>query len=191
MKLKSTTVLILLCIILLGFLYVIDSFNLNTESKDIKKVDAIILLSGNEGRFKEALKLYNEGYANRIIISPISSTNKNSIQHRYMRKYKVNPDIFIEDYYATSTYTNATETKKIMNSYQFDSAIVVTSDYHMKRTRYIFEKEYGFEYELYFSSATNRYGEHWYETDAWYEIWFSEFYKMLGYRLRLYKVLDL
>ena len=96
----------------------------------------------------------------------------------------------IEEYQATSTYTNATESLKLMDEYGFDSALVVTSDYHLKRSKMIYDRVNGGQYNLKYIAALSADGKAWKERADWKRAWFSEFYKLWGYRIGLYNFID-
>lgn len=92
---------------------------------------------------------------------------------------------------ATSTYTNAVYTKELMETHGLRSAIVVSSDYHMRRVKLIFDRVYkdsGIEL-TYVTSQRN--DQMWYKDRAnvWYT--FTEFVKIPAYALRLYKFIDI
>ncbi|MEW9671316.1 YdcF family protein [Ammoniphilus sp. 3BR4] len=102
-----------------------------------KKVDAIIILSGGSERLDKAMMLYQKGYADHLILSNGLETNL----EEKARKHLPSSSIIMEDK-ARSTLDNAIYTKEIMIHHHFRSAIVVSSDYHMKRVKYLFEKAY-------------------------------------------------
>lgn len=97
----------------------------------------------------------------------------------------------IHEYDATSTYTNATQTMDKMREHGFTSAIIVTSDYHMKRSKLIFDRVNDGSVKFIYVPALSVEGEQWIERDYALRIWESEFVKMWGYRFGLYKIVDL
>lgn len=102
--------------------------------------DVIIVAGGQTYRETKAKELLNQGYSrsNKVIISPISE--QGMLSRKEYNELIVNPaNIEIEDK-ATSTWTNATESIKIMEKRGWKSAIVVTSDFHTRRTRLAFER---------------------------------------------------
>src|SRR5699024_9619609 len=68
----------------------------------------------------------------------------------------------------------------------FDSALAVTSDYHVKRSKYIFEKLNEDRFELRYISSLSIDGERWYEEHGAACIRRSELTKLWGYRFGLY-----
>lgn len=77
-----------------------------------------------------------------------------------------------------------------MNEHNFDSALVVTSDYHLKRSKLIYDRVSDGQYDLKYIAAFSADGEKWNERSYSDRIWFSEFYKLWGYRLGLYNFID-
>lgn len=181
---------IILCIaLMLMVTSVIDSFNHN-ETDTPEKADIIIMLGGGDkGRMEKAAELYHEGYAEYVMITPAMDTIYPQ-STEFALKLGIPEDVIIEEHDATSTYTNATESLKIMDDYNFDSALVVTSDYHLKRSKMIYDRVNDGQYELKYIAALGADGETWKERSYSDRIWFTEFYKLWGYRLGLYNFID-
>lgn len=181
---------IILCIVLMLMVTsVIDSFNHN-ETDTPEKADVIIMLGGGDkGRMEKAAELYHEGYADYVIITP-ESKDIYPQSTEFAVELGIPEDAIIEEYEATSTYTNAVESFKIMDEYSFDSALVVTSDYHLKRSKLIYDRVSDGQYDLKYIAALSEDGEKWNERSYSDRIWFSEFYKLWGYRLGLYNFID-
>src|SRR5699024_11752935 len=116
----------------------IESFN-HSRTDEPVPADVIIMLAGGDaGRMEKAADLYHEGYADYVIVSPIMETYEPQ-SRRFALELGISEDSLIEEYNAASTYTNATITLDMMEDYNFVSAIIVTSDYYLKRSRMIFE----------------------------------------------------
>jgi len=119
-----------------------------------RAVNAIVVLGGVEGRVEHALKLYQQGLADYIIVSggigPFSKDpNKTEaeIMADYLIKFGVPEDrIWIENE-STNTSENVHNTMSIIIHEAFDhpgipvNPIVVTSSFHLKRTLALFEEE--------------------------------------------------
>lgn len=188
MKIRITV--IILCIVLMLMVTsVIDSFNHN-ETDTPEKADVIIMLGGGDkGRMEKAAELYHEGYADYVIITP-ESADIYPQSTEFAVELGIPEDAIIEEYEATSTYTNAVESFKLMDEHGFDSALVVTSDYHLKRSKLIYDRVGDGQYDLKYIAALGAGGEKWNERSYADRIWFSEFYKLWGYRLGLYNFID-
>jgi|SRR5699024_530975 len=188
---KIRIIVIVICIILLFIvLAIIDSFN-HSATDDPVEADVIIMLGGDDqGRLQKAAELYHAGYADYVMISPIM--DKFYSQSREFANVLGIPDeAIIEETEATSTYTNATLTLEMMEELGMESAIVVTSDFHLKRSRLVFERVNDEQYDLTYVAALSENGEKWHERSYARLLWYKEFYKIWGYRLGLYKVVDL
>lgn len=115
-------------------------------SSEYKRANAVILILGPDfkARQKEAYKLINEGMADYLIIPAYHKVYR--VYDKEMKKYlsrnlylyKSNqknvtaPPEFYED-----THLEIVEAKKIMSDYKLDSAIFVSSPYHMRRIKLI------------------------------------------------------
>lgn len=108
--------------------------------KYLKKSDVIIVAGGQLYREAKAKELLEQGYSNsnKVVVSPITQNQKNA--RPPINDDIVNPDNIIAEPLATSTWTNATESIKIMEQHGWKTAIVVTSDFHTRRTKMAFER---------------------------------------------------
>lgn len=105
-----------------------------------EKSDVIIVAGGQLYREAKAKELLEQGYSisHKVIVSPITQNRKNA--RPPINDDIVNPDNIIAEPKATSTWTNATESIKIMKQQGWKTAIVVTSDFHTRRTKMAFER---------------------------------------------------
>src|SRR5687768_4087705 len=116
----SVLLLLIFFLLFAGQFLVID--------EEPKKVDVIVVLSGGEGRLEKAMELYESGYASKLIVSNGLADN---LWENAALLLPTNSIILEEK--ADSTYESAVYVKKLMNKYKFHSAIVVSSDFHMRR----------------------------------------------------------
>ena len=144
---KILVVGILLLMLLGGFVLFSPRFLL--YSSKYKKADAIILLLGPDfkARQKEANKLINDGMADYLIIPAYhkayriydKGTMKYLSPNLYLfksgQKNVAVPPSFYED-----THWEIIEAQKVMSSYGLNSAILVSSPYHMRRIKLIVMK---------------------------------------------------
>lgn len=128
--------LLLLLIALYGIAYGLGSFLVINEPP--KKADAIIVLSGGENRIQKGISLYKEHYAPYIILS---NANEDYMEAYIIRDNIPKHSVLLETK-ADSTYKNALYTKDIMSKHHMKSAIVVTSNFHTRRTKMNFDKVY-------------------------------------------------
>lgn len=107
------------------------------QGEEAQVSDVIIVAEGAVERPATAAELLFAGYSteNKIIESPITEKSL-----EVYRDLGVRRDELIFEKEASSTWTNATQTIAIMEERGFDSAIVVTTDYHVRRTKLSFER---------------------------------------------------
>lgn len=152
------------------------------------QADVVIALSGDVGRLERAAELYHAGYADAVMLS---LANEPGMTVQEATAFGVPESDLILEEEATSTYTNAVYTKEVMMENGFESALVVSSDYHIRRVKLVFDQVYeGTDIELtYVASLRNEVT--WYRDRA--NVWFTvkEFVKLPGYWLGLYRFVDL
>ncbi|HWJ77150.1 MAG TPA: YdcF family protein [Niallia sp.] len=144
------------------------------------KADAIIILSGDNGRLEKGVYLFNEGYAEKLILSNSNylDVKKNKIIE------KVPKSAIFHENKAVNTYSNAVYTKEIMKENRLNSAIVVTSNYHMLRSKYIFERVYNDTSIKLFYSTSDVKGYNpnwWWLNEVGRDLVTTEYLKLLRY----------
>lgn len=152
-----------------------------------KSSDVIIVLSGDVERLEKAAELYHQGYAKKVLLSKVDVDGM-----RLSDAYRLgipNAAILRENQ-ATSTYTNALYTKKIMLDYGYKSAIVISSDYHMRRSKLIFDRVYKDSGISFTYVASKRSENPWYLDIKNLLATGYEYIKIPGYYFYLYKFFD-
>ncbi|WP_297591617.1 YdcF family protein [Roseibium sp.] len=98
--------------------------------------DAIVVLTGGHARVNEAVRLLEEGRANRLLISGVhpGTTREQlaAVTSSSMPLEKSSVDL---DRVALNTAGNAVETAHWVQKNGFNSLLVVTSAYHLPRAR--------------------------------------------------------
>jgi hypothetical protein len=118
-------------------------------SSEYKKANAIILLLGPDfkARQKEAYKLINEGMSDYLIIPAYhkvyrvydTETKKYLSPNLYL--FKSGPqNIDVPPSFYEDTHLEIIDAQKVMSSYGLNSAILVSSPYHMRRIKLIVMK---------------------------------------------------
>ena len=134
MKLKFSMIFSIVAVLLISYsvgLY----YNLDVGQTPVK-ADIIIVNEGvYEYRSEKATELLNQGYADQILISPASSY---ALEWYY--DLGVQEEQIVPEYEASSTWTNAVNSLEIVEENGWTSALVVTSDYHMRRVRLAYER---------------------------------------------------
>lgn len=154
-----------------------------TLTQPPKQADAIIVLSGGKGRIEKAAELYKAGYAPYIILSNSKeSASSSGDMLQTALNLGIPQDVIYTENAAESTYQNAEFTLPIMKEHDFQSAIVVSSDFHMRRVKLLFDRVYKkSEIELtYIGSASGYNAKFWWSDRKSREITFNEYIKMIG-----------
>src|SRR5690625_1681272 len=166
-------------ILLLAVIVIIESFDHGATDEPVP-ADVIIMLGGDDrGRLEQAAELYHACYSEYVMISPLSE--EYYPQSREFANALAIPDhAIIAENEATSTYTNAVLTLELMDELEFESALVVTSDIHMKRSRLAFERVNEDRFDLTYVAALSEKGEKWHERSYARLLWSTELYRMWG-----------
>ncbi|MGI8315490.1 YdcF family protein [Halobacillus mangrovi] len=186
LKTKKVILSTFMSFLFLFIIFVITLFILGPEylkaESSPEKSDAIILLSGGEERLEQAVKLYKDERANKIILT-------NSTEHwtkvETVSERGIPTQDLLEEPKATSTFENATLSKEIMKEHNFKSAIVVTSDYHARRTKMTFDRVYESDIQLSYSFADSFFNPNDGLTERETKTVFTEYVKMIAYWPRL------
>lgn len=169
-------------------------FNLDVGEQS-QEADVIVVPEGSRDRAYKASDLLNEGYSRseQIIVSPAIDPLGFDARPAYYSRGVADENLIYENE-ATSTWTNATNTIDIMQENNWDSALIVSSDYHTRRTRLAFERasddlDIDFTYISSYRNNNgekvtyqdNRNGRHQGRNEVW---------KYIGYFLGLYNLID-
>lgn len=118
-----------------------------------RHADAIVVFGGGVGetggpgnstieRARYAVGLYNGGYADKIIFSSGYTYIHNDAENMKLLAVSMGvpeTDIILEQE-ANSTYENVIFSKKILDRYNMDSILLVSSPYNMRRASLVFDK---------------------------------------------------
>ncbi len=96
--------------------------------------DGIIVLTGGKARLEAGLHLLKNNQARRLLISGVNpETSNNALAHRFIQHKNLFTCCIDFDRRAQNTSQNAREAAIWAKQQNFNSLIVVTSDYHMPR----------------------------------------------------------
>jgi uncharacterized SAM-binding protein YcdF (DUF218 family) len=101
----------------------------------LTKADGIVVLTGPHRRIEAGIKLLNEGYAERLLISGVNrKTSRRDVFRTLPAGYRP-PDCCVDfGYEAQDTVGNADETRAWVRQHGYTRLIVVTASYHMLRS---------------------------------------------------------
>jgi uncharacterized SAM-binding protein YcdF (DUF218 family) len=156
------------------------------ETYDGASVDVVAVLTGGQGRFREAFAFLERNQAKVLFVSGIDEgvrldavLKANKIEAKsedYLGR------IFV-DRVSRSTLDNAMEIRKIMEWLHAKSVLVVTSSYHMRRAMLMIEREMNkapameariFSWTV---ESPNFDRMNWWKSVTGWEIFFSEYSK--------------
>lgn len=101
---------------------------------EVPVADAIVALTGGEGRIAEAVKLLDDGKGARLLITGVHPEVKLSSLKKAMRSPSSKFDCCVDlGRQAEDTIGNASETAAWVRRHDYRSIILVTSTYHMPR----------------------------------------------------------
>lgn len=192
MKLKRRNILIIAAVVLLLSLslFIIYAGKLLVLDQKPVKSDVIIVLGGDSGkRVEQAAALYKAGYAPYMIVSGgelYHKTTQAGVMTEHAVELGVPRDVIIPEAHSESTYDNAAFTREIMQQKGFKSAIVVTSNYHMQRSKFIFQRVFknsGVSL-TYCSAREPRFDpDRWWSSNKSIMFTITEYIKFIGYAL--------
>ena len=114
------------------------------QSDKLEKADAIVVFSGDNGpRTEKGVELLKEGYADYLILSGgkvYDDVTMAELMKNHAIKLGVDESKILIDDEAATTNENADFTADIIEENNFKSVIVVTSDYHTRRSKLAMEK---------------------------------------------------
>lgn len=120
---------------LLTGLVVFTGHVLLAKSSMPEKADAIVVVTGGQGRLDQAVQLFQKGYGKKLLISGVHPNYSDRTLRSKLGLTEEQIRCCIElDSQALNTVANATQTAQWAKHNSFNSLILVTSAYHMPRT---------------------------------------------------------
>ncbi|MFZ7942315.1 MULTISPECIES: YdcF family protein [Bacillaceae] len=169
-KLLFTGVLLFVLFLFFGGRFLV----INEEPKE---ADAIVVLSGGEGRLEKGMELYKLGIARNIILS------NGLADGLWERAGSLVPEeSLVLESKADSTYESAVYVKDIMKKKNYHSAIIISSDFHMRRVKYNFDRVFKDDDPAltYVASETSYNQMAWWMSKRNIGITVSEYVKIIG-----------
>ncbi|MBI5874238.1 MAG: YdcF family protein [Deltaproteobacteria bacterium] len=184
MKNKKIFIVIFLAVFTtVALLYLDFANNTGRYRADNNKADAIVVLAGGRGRVDSGLELFEKKKGDYLII--VGADKGATLESIFFKKtVRLDKRKIILEKESASTYENAQETKKIIESMNIKSIILLTSFYHMKRASYLFSHELSPQTALYlYPVATPNFDE-----KAWWKgqgpvLLAVEFFKFYWHRV--------
>ena len=139
---------LLLLLYAVGF--VVFAFTLgHPAAADTQATDAAVVLTGGSGRIEHAVDVLRQGKAKRLLIAGADPlVTKADMARRIPGSAKLIKCCVDLGSESVDTRTNAEEAQRWLQQQHFHSVRLITSDWHMRRARYEFEKQLGSKYRL-------------------------------------------
>lgn len=121
----------------------------------LPKVDAVVILTGDYFRLEKGVEVFIKSDAKKILLSGVPrKIPKKSVLRRIkqLSKVELQPESLYLGHIADSTISNATEAKIFMDLNSYKSLNLVTSNYHIPRSLYLFKRAMP-ECEIYYTAA--------------------------------------
>jgi len=120
-------------------------------SDPLVKADAILVLSGDpygDQRISHAAELWRTGYAPRVVLSAKMAdwqTKEDYLPWRFAQKKRLLPEnvLVVVPHRADATLQEAEALVPFVREKGYRSIILVTSNYHTRRSRMIFQQRWG------------------------------------------------
>jgi uncharacterized SAM-binding protein YcdF (DUF218 family) len=139
-----------LLVLLYALGFVLFAFSLGKPAPaNASPTDAVVVLTGGPGRIEHAMEVLRDHEAKRLLVAGADpSVTKGDIARRVggsRRLLQCCVDLGSE---SVDTRSNAEEAGRWITKHGFRSIRLITSDWHMRRARYEFEKVLGSKYRL-------------------------------------------
>ena len=163
-------------------------------SDPIEKSDAIVVLSGGEGRLEEAARLYDKKMGGLVILTETGEVNakfgKYSDIERFDAMLKLGIPagaLLVTEKTASSTMEEAHVIRKVVQPMNIKSLIIVTDPFHCFRTHLMFKEEFK---DTDIKIMVHAIPGHWYKSISWWmsrdgwEATLGEYVRLFYYLLR-------
>jgi uncharacterized SAM-binding protein YcdF (DUF218 family) len=134
-------------ILLLTLALLAPGFVLDTPQPAPTRSDAIVVISGDEqlARFAEGVNLYRQGFGKYLVFSGAAYDNGTSnadVMRQLAIQRGVPQTAILEEPQGEDTWGNAVYTREVLEQHGLQSAILVTSPYHLRRAKVTFDAAY-------------------------------------------------
>jgi uncharacterized SAM-binding protein YcdF (DUF218 family) len=139
-----------LLLLLYALAFIIFAFTLGKPApSSTPATDAAVVLTGGAGRFEHAMDVLRAGKAKRLLVSGVDpSVTKPDLARRIPSGRKWLACCVDLGSESVDTRSNAEETARWLEKHKYRSVRLITSDWHMRRALYEFDRALGHKYEL-------------------------------------------
>jgi len=139
-----------LLLILYGLGFALFGVTLGKPAKaKVANTDGIVVITGGAGRIEHGVEVLSQGKGKRLLVAGADpSVTKADLVHRLGGKKKLFQCCVDLGSESVDTRSNAEETLRWMERQHFRSVRLITSDWHMRRARYEFNRVLGNQYKV-------------------------------------------
>jgi uncharacterized SAM-binding protein YcdF (DUF218 family) len=130
--------------------FVLFAFTLGKPAAaSVPPTDAAVVLTGGSGRIEHAVDVLRQHKAKRLLVAGADpSVTKADLARRVPGSGKLVKCCLDLGSESVDTRSNAEEAKRWLDHRRYKSLRLITSDWHMRRARYEFEKVLGSRYRM-------------------------------------------
>jgi uncharacterized SAM-binding protein YcdF (DUF218 family) len=156
----------------------------------LPSVDLIAVLTGGQGRLKEAFRLLENGQGRALLISGTNAPLEDILEANGVVNFPehLKEDVIL-DAASQRTFDNAKEIREAVRRLDARSLLVVTSNYHMQRSLELIQEEFSKRPRVDVVVYTYPVSSPNFDTDSWWKglsgwrIFVSEYVKSLSSKL--------
>ncbi|MES2903985.1 MAG: YdcF family protein [Pseudomonadota bacterium] len=132
---------LLLILYALGFLLFGVSLA-SPASDDVKPTDAIVVITGGEGRIERAVEVLADRKGKRLLIAGADpAVTKDDLVRRLQGRRRLLQCCVDLGSESVDTRSNAEEARRWLEKKNYRTARLITSDWHMRRAAYEFDRQ--------------------------------------------------
>lgn len=156
------------------------------------KADLMVALGGDNGaRADRVLELYRKGFAPKVLLTGMEGGHSRTRaaylnwRARYLVDEGIAEQVLLYDRRSASTWEEAVNTLRLMQSMKLDHVLVISDPPHMRRLSWVWAKVFSGSGKAYTLVASDMQGwdaAYWWRTSLGAQFVFAEFIK-LGYYL--------
>jgi hypothetical protein len=154
-----------------------------------RKSDVMVVIAGEtDRRPARGLELLDQGYASRLILdvpaeAKIYQWNQAELARKYIEELPQAGSISICPVYGYSTRDEARDVSRCLQGIGARRVLLVTSDYHTRRTLSIFNRVLPADYSVAAAFDAREFGVQWWRHREWAKVNFDEWLKLIWWEL--------
>ena len=152
-KLFYSIILLILLFFIYFIKYYVEVYNSRNNIFENKSYDAAVVLTGDKYRINKGLELLKKNIVNKLLISGVNiNINKKIIEQQFMNSKDIFDCCIEIENKSRNTFENARESYLWMKKNNFYSLIIISSSYHLPRSKLEFSRFIKVENILFLSS---------------------------------------